>query len=110
MITEHFTYFPMPIGKNTIAQPNQIPSMNHENAVRTNVIKLARRHLGTSQPKTLNRISIVWNPKKNTSTILRIGSDILFKALLYLLKIDKKNQQLFINNNKTSFPIKYNMC
>jgi hypothetical protein len=55
--------------------------MNHENAVRDNVIKLAKRHLGTSQPRTLNRIRIVWNPKKKTSTILRIGSGILFKVL-----------------------------
>jgi hypothetical protein len=77
--------------------------MNHENAVRDNVIKLANRHFGTSHPKTLNRIRIVWNPKKNTSTILRIGSGIFLKALLYLLKIVKKVQQKFLNNNKTFF-------
>jgi hypothetical protein len=39
--------------------PYQIPSKNHENAVSDNVIKLENLHLGTIQPKTLNRIKTV---------------------------------------------------
>jgi hypothetical protein len=56
-----------------------MPNMNHENAVRDNVMKFANRHFGTSQPKTLNKIINVWNPKKKTSTILSIDSGILLR-------------------------------
>jgi len=54
--------------------------MTHENAVSNNEIKLAKRHRGTSHPKTLKRIRIVWNPIKKTSIILRMGSGIVFMA------------------------------
>lgn len=52
-------------------------SINHEKAVRHNIIKLAKRHRGASHPNTLKRIRIVWNPIQKTSTALRMKSGIV---------------------------------
>jgi len=54
--------------------------MIQEKAVRDNEIKLAKRHRGTSHPKTLKPIRIVWKPIKKTSIILRMDSGIVFMA------------------------------
>jgi hypothetical protein len=68
--------------------------MNHEKAVRDNEIRLAKRHRGTSHPKTLKRIRIVWNPIKKTSIILRMGSGIVFMAYA----VGKIQDNKFIGN------------